>query len=474
MLSARPAGLPLDTDRGISTKTPGRVLNKTRNVLQENAVRNVPMTVVGKGKKLVQNTPLQLTTLQTDHVLKDAPGKQIGPSKLKDTPAVRPLGDKTPFPNRTAPQLPATGTKIAKPSLVDGSLRPSSARKHDRLPRSAGKTFETPITDGKHWDVSDIDIEVDAPVASQSIEEESFDEIEYMAPKVEDVPYEPPFEMPNYREVGKTLMALIRSYSLEDDPSNNDLTFTADASEKHFFAPPVVPQQELEDDSPFARTKPELELESKQSSATIKQRSSVTSKPAVRLAVRAIPATRTITPANSRVSPPIKRPLAASSARSSATTTRTSSSQPVTRAPTSQSTLRAPASRATTRVPSVARSTPPVRTGSVQLSRATSLSRPAAKPAARSTAPTAPVKGKTATTQPSTTIQATRNPVPRSTNMAPPNSTRPRSGTITKEEFESNTHVAVHIRNNSLEDVKKDLEGLIVFEDEFDEFRFEV
>lgn len=118
-------------------------------------------------------------------MLKDPPGKQVGPSKLKDTSAVRPLGDKTPFPNRTANQLSATGAKIAKPALLDGSLRPSSARKHDRLPRSAGKAFETPVTDGKHWDVSDIDIEVDTPVANQSIEEENWDEIEYMPPKVD-------------------------------------------------------------------------------------------------------------------------------------------------------------------------------------------------------------------------------------------------------------------------------------------------
>lgn len=118
-------------------------------------------------------------------MLKDPPGKQVGPSKLKDTPAVRPLGDKTPFPNRTANQLSATGAKIAKPALLDGSLRPSSARKHDRLPRSASKVYETPVTDGKHWDVSDIEIEVDTPVANQSIEEESYDEIEYMPPKVE-------------------------------------------------------------------------------------------------------------------------------------------------------------------------------------------------------------------------------------------------------------------------------------------------
>ena len=60
-----------------------------------------------------------------------------------------------------------------------------------------------------------------------------------------DIPYEPPFEMPNYREVGKTLMALIRSYTLDDDPPSNDITFTVGASENNFFAPPALSQQEI-------------------------------------------------------------------------------------------------------------------------------------------------------------------------------------------------------------------------------------
>ncbi|KIJ08425.1 hypothetical protein PAXINDRAFT_88851 [Paxillus involutus ATCC 200175] len=179
MLGAWPAGLPLDADRRNLTKTPGCALVKSRNALQENALRNPPMTVIGKGKKIVQNTPFQLKTLHL-------PGKQAGPSKLKDTPALRPLGDKTPFPNRTANQqtLPTAGTKISKPALLEGSLRPSSARKNVRLPRSASKSFETPVTGGHHWDVSDIDIEVDTAVANQSIEEEDHGEIEYMPPKV--------------------------------------------------------------------------------------------------------------------------------------------------------------------------------------------------------------------------------------------------------------------------------------------------
>jgi hypothetical protein len=51
--------------------------------------------------------------------------------------------------------------------------------------------------------------------------------------------------MPNYREVGKSLMALIRSYTLDDDLPNTDLTFTVHASENKFFAQPTLPQQEI-------------------------------------------------------------------------------------------------------------------------------------------------------------------------------------------------------------------------------------
>lgn len=304
-----------------------------------------------------------------------------------------------------------------------------------------------------------------------------------------DIPYEPPFEMPNYREVGRTLLALIRSHTIEDDLPNNEMTFTTDASENTFFEPPILPQQEIgecpqtdvshlfnafgplrtEDDSPFARAKPEPKGKSQPSMAS-KPISTLTSQPTPRPTVqRTTSATRTIAP---RVPSTVRRPTA-SSARPPITATRTSISQPVTRAPTSQSTVRAPISRTTTRAPSTVRSTPPVRPGATQLSRATSVSRPTIKPAARPTAPIASIKGKAAAPQPNVT-PATRNPTP---SNARPNAARPRSGTITKEAFESNTHVVVHIRNNSIEDVKKDLEGLIVLEDAFDEddgFRFDV
>lgn len=309
--------------------------------------------------------------------------------------------------------------------------------------------------------------------------------------------------MPNYREVGKTLMALIRSYPIDDDPPSTDLTFTVDPSEGNFFAQPVLPQPELgesshtnllllfsasgaEDDSPFARAKPEPGVKP-QASTNPKQRSAVTTKPTPRLATqRTTSRTRTNPSAKPQVPPIVRRFPTTSSARPPTTAARTFSSQPVTRAPTSQSTMRAPSSRATTRAPSAARSTPPVRAGvAPQPSPAPCVSRLTTKPAARPTAPTAPAKAaKAATTQPN----ARATPVARNAAASPscntsspnsPNTGRPRSGTITKAAFESNahTHMVAHMKNNSLEDVRKDLEGLIVFEDAFDDddgFRFDV
>lgn len=102
----------------------------------------------------------------------------------------RPLGDKTPFANRShagpTPHVPRESKLILMtpaPQKPDTSLlRPSSARKHIRAPRPS---YETPTTNGKHWDVSDIDIDVEgvgAESKSATIEEEDYDEIEYMAP----------------------------------------------------------------------------------------------------------------------------------------------------------------------------------------------------------------------------------------------------------------------------------------------------
>ncbi|KIK79598.1 hypothetical protein PAXRUDRAFT_834019 [Paxillus rubicundulus Ve08.2h10] len=472
MLGAWPAGVSFDVDRRNLTRTPGRALVKSRNALQENALRDPPITVVGKGKKVVQNTPFQPKTLQTDRVLKDLPGKQVGPSKLKDTPAVRPLGDKTPFPNHTSNQLQTAGTKISKPALLEASLRPSSARKNVRLPRNASKSFETPVTGGHHWDVSDIDIEVDTAVANKSIEEEDHGEIEYIPPKVVETPYEPPFEMPNYREVGKTLMALIRSHAIEDDPPTTaNVSFTVHESESDFFAVPSLPQREIEDDSPFAQVKPEHRAQAGPSRSTTQTKKiGAASRPLTRPVTRQQTSTsRTPIPTTARALSTVRRPVAATSTRPPATAMRGQASQPVARPPTSHSTVRAPISRTTTRAPSATRLTPPTRRASTAPSRGISAAALATNAGiGTSKIVGKPVSSKAAATDSTRTTASTRT-------LA--SASRPRSGTITKAAFESNSHMVVPVGNNSLEDVKKDLEGLIVFEgvfDEEEEFRFDV
>ena len=116
------------------------------------------------------------------------PQKIYGTTKSKGQASLapsRPLGDKTPFPNRVHNH--ATPFQVTKPvfDVTPGALlRPSSARKHIRLPHSASKSFQTPVTGGNHWDVSDIEINPEVVAEpNQSIEEEDYDEIEYMPPK---------------------------------------------------------------------------------------------------------------------------------------------------------------------------------------------------------------------------------------------------------------------------------------------------
>lgn len=103
--------------------------------------------------------------------------------------ATRPLADKTPFVNRARTYFNTPLGKGGKLFLQEedgignGALqRPSSTRKHVRAPRSATKSFETPMNQGKHWDVSDEDIVVPVSQPQEILEDEDFDEIEYMPP----------------------------------------------------------------------------------------------------------------------------------------------------------------------------------------------------------------------------------------------------------------------------------------------------
>ena len=108
----------------------------------------------------------------------------------------RPLGDKTPLPNRLANTLFQTPLPtINKPSKLnddggneeggtpDSIQRPSSMRKHLKQPRNSGKKFETPVNNGKHWDVSDGDIMLLDSVPEPVVEaEDDLDEVEYGPP----------------------------------------------------------------------------------------------------------------------------------------------------------------------------------------------------------------------------------------------------------------------------------------------------
>jgi hypothetical protein len=114
----------------------------------------------------------------------------------------RPFLDKTPFPNRVAahplhtplphgPKFPklsflehGTGALLHPHDTPETLLRPSSARTHIRVPRSASRSFETPLNQGNHWDVSDVSICVPEVQVQVPVVEEDYDEVEYMPPHV--------------------------------------------------------------------------------------------------------------------------------------------------------------------------------------------------------------------------------------------------------------------------------------------------
>ncbi|KAF8704396.1 hypothetical protein AX14_014033 [Amanita brunnescens Koide BX004] len=244
MLSARPTTAPGPLDL-FPAKTPARSKSRAENVVRHGA----PMTV-HKGK--IQRTPFPQSARLKKHASVNfkegvsGTGDAMGgkPVVLNTRPAARPLGDKTPFPNRA--RKASTGQdmdmqkgelqqKLPKlleslyPSLssrgetLDLSPRPSSTRKSARTPNSANRKFQTPLVNGNPWDVSEGSIElgdVQLQDAQQDAEVEDLDEIEYMPPNTLDLPYQPPFdfELPNYEQVGKSLWSLLHSCPADDTP----------------------------------------------------------------------------------------------------------------------------------------------------------------------------------------------------------------------------------------------------------------
>lgn len=126
--------------------------------------------------------------------------KGPGGSTVKPLSLVaRPLADKTPAPNRlntasfTTP-LPHTGKRAKLSALNFDDVKksetpvasPSSTRKKLRFPRSASKSFETPVTKGDHWNVSDVSIDLagnSLEDVNEKDEEPDYSDIEYMPPR---------------------------------------------------------------------------------------------------------------------------------------------------------------------------------------------------------------------------------------------------------------------------------------------------
>ncbi|KAJ2929709.1 hypothetical protein H1R20_g7400, partial [Candolleomyces eurysporus] len=178
----------------------------------------------------------------------------------------RPLGDKTPFPNRAEnyaapdpfmkmPKLILVETdaqKVATPEIQ----RPSSTRRHSRsIRKSVGQNFETPVNNGRHWDVGDISIGSPEVQTQETIPEDDFDEIEYMAPNTLDIAYQPPFDfdLPDYKALGENF----RKYAFSGIPY--------DVEPPELVLPEVelpddawnlLTLREIEDDDPFLQHRP--------------------------------------------------------------------------------------------------------------------------------------------------------------------------------------------------------------------------
>ncbi|KAI1787440.1 hypothetical protein LXA43DRAFT_1098270 [Ganoderma leucocontextum] len=276
MLSSRPISFNADIDVPQSTlnaKTPARKALKGRSALQENAIHSGAKTVFSK--KNILHTPFR-------------PGTAHGKKPLVSISLARPLVDKTPFPNRVAaanfggagPAGKTPGMKLSKLALLVSQpqqeslspdvaplLRPSSARKSLRG-RLSGSNFKTPLTKGNYWDVSPGDMEGIGGVAEEVKEEaevavdEEDDEIEYMPPTAVELPYEPLFEIPDYKAMGRALFELGHGgfmddtadvyYAMDIEQQIDLKQLLADTGFKPDWFDDGLQLPELEDDSPFA------------------------------------------------------------------------------------------------------------------------------------------------------------------------------------------------------------------------------
>ncbi|KJA18350.1 hypothetical protein HYPSUDRAFT_69995 [Hypholoma sublateritium FD-334 SS-4] len=261
MLSSRPVQLPAD-GAYFPTKTPGRALkNRAENAHAGAATINGKLGKHATAATAFPKTPFQASAAK--------PGKQ----RIQLTTA-RPLGDKTPLPNRFAHALFQTtldgATKLSKlvphrdgageggsgAGTPDSAQRPSSMRKHPKHPRNSGR-FETPVNSGRHWDVSDGEIAVPEAVQQATIVEDAgdLDELEYGHANTLDLPYRPPFDfdLPDYVQVGRTLRGLAHA-------PRYDEMLVPDFEMARLDSPTwdSMPLPELESDDPFYLARKEL------------------------------------------------------------------------------------------------------------------------------------------------------------------------------------------------------------------------
>ncbi|KAL0057878.1 hypothetical protein AAF712_002950 [Marasmius tenuissimus] len=332
------------------TKTPGRGLQN------ENAIRNAPMTL-GKGKANIPQTPFQAKGMKGD--FKDGPQTGKGKAPIQLNTISRPFLDKTPFPNRIISLQNQTPFQRDLSETPDSAQRPSSTRKHIRLPRHSQK-FETPLNTKHHWDISDDELELAAPIAVPEVVEvkDDYDEVEYMAPNTLDLPYQPPFDLqlPNYREVGQTLMGLSRNLALEEPQPLAEISLRTEDIRQVSWD--MIPLPELEDDDPF-RVPRKKEIPATKSGKTAPARSA---KP---VPVPNITRTRSIPPSTR---PQISRPATSASTARPAPHVRAASTS------TSTFTVRTVPRNVPKATPATS-SKPPVRPSAVATSKTTASSR---------------------------------------------------------------------------------------------------
>ncbi|KAH9945774.1 uncharacterized protein BXZ73DRAFT_95299 [Epithele typhae] len=384
MLSSRPVSIHQDVDIPVmmNTKTPGRKGIKSRHGLQENLVHTGSKSVFSK--KTVTQTPFR-------------PGTAHGKKILVPASGARPLMDKTPFPNRVAAGGFGGAGKTPGPQGLKLSKLALLAPAAEQTSLSTDWDFKTPLTKGNHWDVSPGDFDgVGGAVADEATEAveaevcEEDDELEYMPPSAVELPYEPPFEMPDYEALGSNLFALGHGDVMDDSAAqfySADIEHQVDV--KKLLADsgctPTVPDYlnlpDIEDDGPFKAPKPAP---------------SATAKPLVRAA------TLRTAPAHG---PP---PTAASTSRTTPALTR-AASVASTPAPTRTSVLRAAKAAAAASGPARPATSVGVR----------SASGPAARPTPSPTTTAAPTRPPVATRTRAVSVTATTPAVrPRSATVA--------------------------------------------------------